>query len=128
MPLTCHGRKDLSTDLSPVDHVLGRRVFGATPGGLPIQRVKRLGPTQIEGSGLALQALPHTSGLFLSAILFWREGKQTDLRVFIDSGAAGNFIDKGIVHSLELPLEALSHPLPVTALDGQPLASSPITT
>ncbi|KAK3565314.1 hypothetical protein QTP86_005503 [Hemibagrus guttatus] len=79
----------------------------------------QLGVTSLpgqEGSGLARNMAPHTSGLFLLAILRW-------VVIFLDSGAAGYSTDKKMAHRLGLPLESMSHPLPVSTLDGWPLVS-----
>ncbi|KAL0188416.1 hypothetical protein M9458_015515, partial [Cirrhinus mrigala] len=46
---------------------------------------------------------------------------------FIDSGAAGNFIDQAYAAQLGVVTEVLSQPLNITAIDGRPLNSSPIT-
>lgn len=42
---------------------------------------------------------------------------------FIDSGAAGNFIDLAFADRWGIKIEALSKP---NAIDGQPLATSPV--
>ncbi|KAL0185465.1 hypothetical protein M9458_021162, partial [Cirrhinus mrigala] len=46
---------------------------------------------------------------------------------FVDSGAAGNFIDQAYAAQLGAVTEVLSQPLNITAIDGRPLNSSPIT-
>lgn len=45
----------------------------------------------------------------------------------IDSGAAGNLIDYGLVTALGLPTQRLKNPRPVTSLDGRPLGTGTIT-
>ncbi|KAK3521274.1 hypothetical protein QTP70_002920 [Hemibagrus guttatus] len=49
---------------------------GQRQAGHPLKLVKKQGPTQVEGFGLALNAVPHSSGLFLSATLHWGKGRQ----------------------------------------------------
>ncbi|KAL0173559.1 hypothetical protein M9458_029527, partial [Cirrhinus mrigala] len=46
---------------------------------------------------------------------------------FVDSGAAGNFIDQAYAAQMGIVIEALSQPLKATAIDGRPLTLSPIT-
>ncbi|KAL0201043.1 hypothetical protein M9458_004230, partial [Cirrhinus mrigala] len=46
---------------------------------------------------------------------------------FVDSGAAGNFIDQAYAAQLGIETEVLSQPLTITAIDGRPLNFSPIT-
>ncbi|KAI2649275.1 Transposon Tf2-6 polyprotein [Labeo rohita] len=46
---------------------------------------------------------------------------------FVDSGAAGNFIDQDYAAQLGIVTEVLSQPLNNTAIDGRPLNFSPIT-
>ncbi|KAL0187880.1 hypothetical protein M9458_014979, partial [Cirrhinus mrigala] len=46
---------------------------------------------------------------------------------FVDSGAAGNFIDQAYAAQLGIVTEVLSQPLNITAIDGRPLNFSPIT-
>ncbi|KAL0163498.1 hypothetical protein M9458_039251 [Cirrhinus mrigala] len=46
---------------------------------------------------------------------------------FVDSGAAGNFINQTYAAQLGVVTEVLSQPLNITAIDGRPLTSSPIT-
>ncbi|GAA6090020.1 mucin-5AC-like, partial [Tachysurus ichikawai] len=91
------------------------------------QVVKLQGLSQVKGPGLVQDVTPHSSGLFLSAILLLGGSRPINLWVFVDSEAARNFIDKGLARSLKLRLEALPQPLPVHALDRSPLAAGPIT-
>uniref|UniRef100_A0A3B3QH18 ribonuclease H n=1 Tax=Paramormyrops kingsleyae TaxID=1676925 RepID=A0A3B3QH18_9TELE len=53
--------------------------------------------------------------------------KRVKTSAFIDSGAAGNFIDQTYAKQLGVELEALPQPVPITAVDGRPLTTSPIT-
>lgn len=46
---------------------------------------------------------------------------------FVDSGATGNFMDSGFADHWGILTETLSQPLIINAVDGQPLAASPIT-
>ncbi|KAI2661187.1 Transposon Tf2-9 polyprotein [Labeo rohita] len=46
---------------------------------------------------------------------------------FVDSGAAGNFIDQAYAAQLGIETEVLSQPLKITAIDGRPLNFSPVT-
>ncbi|KAI2661117.1 Transposon Tf2-9 polyprotein [Labeo rohita] len=46
---------------------------------------------------------------------------------FVDSGAAGNFIDQAYAAQLGIETEVLSQPLNITAIDGHPLNFSPVT-
>ncbi|KAI2644866.1 Transposon Ty3-I Gag-Pol polyprotein [Labeo rohita] len=46
---------------------------------------------------------------------------------FVDSGAAGNFIDQAYAAQLGIETEVLSQPLNITAIDGRPLNFSPVT-
>ncbi|KAI2653487.1 Transposon Tf2-9 polyprotein [Labeo rohita] len=46
---------------------------------------------------------------------------------FVDSGAAGNFIDQAYAAQLGIETEVLSRPLNITAIDGRPLNFSPVT-
>ncbi|KAI2668703.1 Transposon Ty3-I Gag-Pol polyprotein [Labeo rohita] len=45
---------------------------------------------------------------------------------FVDSGAAGNFIDQDFAVQLGIETEVLSQPLTITAIDGRPLNFSPV--
>ncbi|KAI2660885.1 Transposon Tf2-9 polyprotein [Labeo rohita] len=46
---------------------------------------------------------------------------------FVDSGAAGNFIDRAYAAQLGIETEVLTQPLKITAIDGHPLNFSPVT-
>ena len=60
------------------------------------------------------------SGLFVPITISWGHQKHT-LQAFIDSGAAGNFMDLSLAQRLNIPILSLDPPLSVTALDGRPL-------
>ncbi|KAL0159827.1 hypothetical protein M9458_043552, partial [Cirrhinus mrigala] len=53
--------------------------------------------------------------------------KRIETSAFVDSGAAGNFIDQAYAAQMGIVVEVLSQPLKVTAIDGRPLTLSPIT-
>ncbi|KAI2667775.1 Transposon Tf2-6 polyprotein [Labeo rohita] len=53
--------------------------------------------------------------------------QRIETTAFVDSGAAGNFIDQAYAAHLGIVTEALSQPLKVTAIDGRPLSLSPVT-
>lgn len=57
------------------------------------------------------------TGLSVPATLRWGSGRKTNIRVFIDSGAAGNFVDQTLSNQLGLPYEVLPHSISVAALD-----------
>ena len=44
-------------------------------------------------------------------------------KAFVDSGAAGNFIDRALAYSLGIPIVPVAVPFPVHALDSRPLWS-----
>lgn len=68
---------------------------------------------------IAQKSIPHPMGVFLQAKLTGGGGDQpTDLEAFIDSEAAGNFINEALVTHLGLPVDPLPYPIPVLALDG----------
>uniref|UniRef100_A0AAY4E1C8 Retrotransposon gag domain-containing protein n=1 Tax=Denticeps clupeoides TaxID=299321 RepID=A0AAY4E1C8_9TELE len=45
---------------------------------------------------------------------------------FVDSGAAGNFIDHSFIQQHHIPLELLPSPLTITSVDGHPISAGPI--
>ncbi|KAI2646936.1 Retrotransposon-like protein 1 [Labeo rohita] len=53
--------------------------------------------------------------------------QRIETTAFVDSGAAGNFIDQAYAAQLGIVTEVLSQPLNVTAIDGRPLSFSPLT-
>uniref|UniRef100_A0A8C5ML73 ribonuclease H n=1 Tax=Leptobrachium leishanense TaxID=445787 RepID=A0A8C5ML73_9ANUR len=64
--------------------------------------------------------------LMLPVSLAW-ETKTTHTTAFLDSGAAGNFIDVNYTSSISLPLVVRETPLAVEAIDGRPLSCPRIT-
>lgn len=46
------------------------------------------------------------------------------VKVFVDSGAVGNFVDTALASRLGLPIEVLSHPIPVSVILGCRLVPS----
>jgi len=42
------------------------------------------------------------------------------VKVLLDSGATGNFIDKDFVHTKGISTQSISHPIPVYNIDGSP--------
>ena len=48
-------------------------------------------------------------------------------KALVDSGAAGNFIDRTFALSLGIPIVPVDVPFPVRALDSRPLGSGLIT-
>uniref|UniRef100_A0A4W5KD89 ribonuclease H n=1 Tax=Hucho hucho TaxID=62062 RepID=A0A4W5KD89_9TELE len=44
-------------------------------------------------------------------------------KALVDSGAAGNFIDRGLASRLGIPLVSIDQPIPVHSLDSRPLGS-----
>ncbi|KAI2659133.1 Transposon Tf2-9 polyprotein [Labeo rohita] len=55
------------------------------------------------------------------------DGISVPTRALIDSGAAGNFIDKDFVHANRLPVLSCAHPVAVAALDGRPLGTGRVS-
>lgn len=49
------------------------------------------------------------------------------LRAMIDSGATGNFIHSRVVQRYGLKLKRLSEPMPISVIDGRPIASGRLT-
>ncbi|KAL0171669.1 hypothetical protein M9458_031980, partial [Cirrhinus mrigala] len=69
---------------------------------------------------------PVSSRLLLSVSILMGH-KRIETSAFVDSGAAGNFIDQAYAAQMGIVVEVLSQPLKVTAIDGRPLTLSPIT-
>ncbi|KAL0199697.1 hypothetical protein M9458_002884, partial [Cirrhinus mrigala] len=96
---------------------------------LPFASGKR--PDQVKrgrsSSGSAAnQSYPANSRLLLQvSILMGHQRIVTT--AFVDSGAAGNFIDQAYAAQLGIETEVLSQPLNITAIDGRPLNFSPVT-
>ncbi len=51
-----------------------------------------------------------------------------DCEALVDSGAEGNFLDIGLAYCLKIPRVALSQPISMVVLNGQPLPSFTHTT
>mgnify|MGYP002804382785 CR=1 FL=1 len=49
------------------------------------------------------------------------------VQIMLDSGATGNFIDHGMVNTLQIPIIQKDTPEEVQAVDGKPLSSGPLT-
>lgn len=65
-------------------------------------------------------------GILLSTHLIWSD-QSHPLNAFVDSGAAGNFMDLEIARHLQVPLTHLDEPLTITALDGGPLGTGRVS-
>ncbi|MGL5566538.1 MAG: retropepsin-like aspartic protease family protein, partial [Plesiomonas sp.] len=83
--------------------------------------VKRSSPAVERGllSGGAVLGKP-SSATLLSGRLQWATG-ECAVEALIDSGAEGNFLDRGLVSELEIPTIPLHQPIAVHALNGQTL-------
>ncbi|KAI2650806.1 Transposon Tf2-6 polyprotein [Labeo rohita] len=55
------------------------------------------------------------------------DGISVSTMALIDSGAAGNFIDKDFVHANRLPVLSCAHPVAVAALNGRPLGTARVS-
>ncbi len=90
-----------------------------------------LGKSQLpsrEGRTVTREATsPHSacSGALLNTYILWNY-QSLPLKAFIDSRAAGNFIDVEVARHLRVPLTNLDDPLTITALDGRPLGSGQV--
>ncbi|KAL0157924.1 hypothetical protein M9458_046000, partial [Cirrhinus mrigala] len=74
----------------------------------------------------AIKSCPAISRLLLQvSILMGHQRIVTT--AFVDSGAAGNFIDQAYAAQLGVETEVLSQSLNITAIDGRPLNFSPVT-
>ncbi len=73
-----------------------------------------------------ISAPPPNAVLSVPVTLSW-EGHQHQVRAMIDSGAAGDFLDRSLVRRLGIPSQLLPRPQTVTALDGRPLEPGCIT-
>ena len=65
---------------------------------------------------------PSVAHMFVS-VTFPEFSPHSQHKVLVDSGAVGNFINKGLAHSLGIPIVPVHMPFPVHALDSQPLGS-----
>uniref|UniRef100_A0A8C9U637 Peptidase A2 domain-containing protein n=1 Tax=Scleropages formosus TaxID=113540 RepID=A0A8C9U637_SCLFO len=64
----------------------------------------------------------HTSLLTLPVTVSWGFQRQ-ETKAMVDSGAAGNFMDRDIAASWGLPCALCSKPLAIKAIDGAPIGS-----
>ena len=58
------------------------------------------------------------STLFCMGTLSWGQGQEKQTQAFIDSGAAGTFVDAAWATNLNLPLVDLEDPIPIAAIEG----------
>lgn len=65
---------------------------------------------------------PSVAHMFVS-VTFPEFSPHSQHKVLVDSGAAGNFIDRALAHSLRTPIVPVDVPFPVRALDSLPLGS-----
>ncbi|RXN13759.1 GTPase IMAP family member 7-like isoform X1 [Labeo rohita] len=79
------------------------------------QRMRERGP----GAKIGVIPCPISSGLTIQAVISLEQLHQVE--VFIDSGAAGNFMDLKCAQDLSLDLLPLQIPLKISAVDGNPL-------
>lgn len=77
-------------------------------------------------TGASVSTIPSKSGLFLPITLTWADQK-CQIQAFVDSGAAGNFMDLTLARNFRIPNDPLPGPLSVTALDGRPLGPGEVT-
>ena len=70
---------------------------------------------------------PHPRQLLLACQLLRYPLPPIPVRVLIDSGASGNFIDPHILAYYNLPTHSHPHPIPVELTDGSPPAAGHIT-
>ncbi len=68
---------------------------------------------------------PAASGVSLNVSLDWGN-QHHKLQAFLDSGAAGNFMDFTLARHLRIQPITLQEPLTITALDGRPLGSGQV--
>ncbi|KAL0181794.1 hypothetical protein M9458_024200, partial [Cirrhinus mrigala] len=72
------------------------------------------------------KSYPAVSRLLLQVLILMGH-QRIVTTAFVDSGAAGNFIDQAYAAQLGIETEVLSQPLKITAIDGRPLNFSPVT-
>ncbi len=68
---------------------------------------------------------PAASGVSLNVSLHWGN-QHHKLQAFLDSGAAGNFMDFTLARHLRIQPISLQESLTITALDGRPLGSGQV--
>lgn len=77
-------------------------------------------------SGIKLRFSPSNSGLLLPVTPACGDQRH-QIKVLVDSGAAGNFMDLALAERLKNPSDPLPTPLVITAVDGRPLGSVTVT-
>ncbi|KAI4874305.1 hypothetical protein NFI96_001219 [Prochilodus magdalenae] len=93
----------------------------------PTRPGKRTSLPQVRGTRVGPLQSPGATGVYLPITLVWGNPcKEERLHAFIDSGAAGNFMDATVAKALGVPVEPLLIPLPVSAIDRNPLKSGKI--
>ena len=91
----------------------------------PLRPEKRSGSIHLEGGVLDPEISPSPSRLFLPVSLHFGASSHS-VSAYLDSGAAGNFMDWEIASSMRLTLLPLTTPLVVSAIDGTVLPGGPI--
>ncbi len=109
---------------------LGRaRLSQADPLQIQLSRVdgKRQLSSKKRGAGTRVITFPQpaASGVSLNVSLDW-SNQHHKLQAFLDSGAAGNFMDFTLARHLRIQPISLQEPLTITALDGRPLGSGQV--
>ena len=104
---------------------------GLHPHGGPPSRGTGFGKSPSAFRAEGLRADNNTPSLntavFLRVTLSWSDHRPIPLRAFIDSGAAGSFIDRDTAITLGIPIQPLDRPIQVLTLDGQPAGAGPVT-
>ena len=77
-------------------------------------------------TGATLSSQSPDQAVYLPISISWGKNKHS-CQALVDSGAAGNFIDRGLAQRLKIPLVSLETPLAVTALDGRALGNGSVT-
>ena len=77
-------------------------------------------------TGATLTPSASTSCLQIPVTISWEHQQHHPLLAFVDSGAAGNFMDLTLAKRLHLPITNLDCPLMVMALDGRPLGKGKV--
>lgn len=100
----------------------------ALPSQLPRTDGKRQLSPKKRGPGTRVISYPQpaASGLLIGVSLTLHN-EIHELMAFIDSGAAGNFMDFTLAARLKIQPITLHDPLTVTALDGRPLGSGQVS-
>uniref|UniRef100_A0A8C7ITY4 Retrotransposon gag domain-containing protein n=1 Tax=Oncorhynchus kisutch TaxID=8019 RepID=A0A8C7ITY4_ONCKI len=64
-----------------------------------------------------------SAALMFVSVSFPDFSLHSQYKALVDSGAAGNFINKSLAHSLGIPIVPVDMPFPIHALDSRPLGS-----